>query len=404
MAFYANKFKQLLEQLPQLENQTVKKSGLGTAFTLTADPSTISNIYKDSGFTRSTVSRRMVSHSGAVDSMVSQPNDRAKIKRDEFVRYLNNSTYKKINDTAWERLNDSLVENQPIDIYEALRDALQKSSLEHLLGIAVTENLVDLLDSAGLREIYDSNLQENFTRLFILNYVPLPKFIKNWLSPRLCKYNTKFQAVVETIYTNAKGKPNSWFNRLLQLEQQGVLTHSEVLGEIRATFIGAHTLSTSLMWSVYLLATENQEHITKLPDINYARYTYMEALRLYPPFYMLSYEKTSRCPFHFGKETVVVSISQTHRSPHNWDNANGFDPMRFRKGMSQIKKGSYIPFGGGDRACPGAAMSMYIGPRILQSLFANYSITGFTMPVVKRRVELTPEDGQFIIQLRKKQQ
>jgi cytochrome P450 len=232
-------------------------------------------------------------------------------------------------------------------------------------------------------------------------------WFKNICSPKLKERNRRFTELVNLIYDQATPRAGGLLEHLLAEEAAGTISHDEVLGEIRSTFIGASTLALSLIWSLYAVVTGHPRHVTEIQaSATYSRYAYMESLRLYPPFHMLTYEKrASKCPFHFGKkESVIVSVSQTHRSPKNWDNANIFWPNRFEAGMNTIPKGSYIPFGGGARVCPGTALSMYVGPRILQAILTKYTVTGFTLPVLKRRIELTPEDGKFMIQLQKNQQ
>jgi cytochrome P450 len=400
MAFYANRFKVLLEKLPSFTNQSYTAKSLGSQFTLTADPETIYNLYKDNTYTRSALSRRMVEHDGARDSMVAQDDERASVKRNILVQHLNHTVYEQIVDTALLELDKRLDTTEPIDMRNALRKSISAGFIEHLLGIDYTNT--ELQDASSA--LYMPGLEEKFEKIFILNYVPLPTWIKNIFSPKLKERNRRFTELVNLIYERATPRPGGLLEHLLHEEAAGTLTHNEVLGEIRSTYIGASTLTLSLVWALYAVVTGHPRHVTEIQEsATYSRYAYMEALRLYPPFHMLTYEKrASKCPFHFGKqESVIVSVSQTHRSPKNWDNATVFWPKRFEAGMSSIPKGSYIPFGGGDRVCPGTALSMYVGPRILQSILTKYTVTGFTLPVIKRRIELAPEDGKFIVQLRK---
>jgi cytochrome P450 len=400
MAFYANRFKNWLDQLPSFKNQSYTAKRLGSQFTLTADPETIYKLYKDDTYTRSALSRRMVEHDGARDAMVSQDDERAVFKRSILTEHLNNEVYDNILNTTLIELNERLKSNEPLDIYEVLRKSLHAGFLEHLLGISyVGTHLPGESAKLGFSKI---GLEEKFEKLFILNYIPLPMWLKDIFSPKLKEKNRRFTELVELIYANAKPKHGGLFEHLKEDEAAGNLSKEEVLGEIRAIYISANTLAVSLVWTLYAIVTGHPRHTLEIQQSAlYSRYAYMEALRLYPPFHMLTYEKkASKCPFHFGKkESVIVSVSQTHRSPHNWDNPQVFWPKRFEAGMSTIPKGSYIPFGGGARACPGTALSMYVAPRILQSILLNYTITGFTLPVIKRRIELAPEDGKFIVQL-----
>jgi cytochrome P450 len=403
MAFYANRFKTLLDKLPSFANQSYTAKSLGSQFTLTADPETIYNLYKDETYTRSALSRRMVEHDGARDAMVSQDDERAAVKRNILVQHLNHTVYEQIVNTALAELDKHLATSDPIDIRGALRKSISAGFIEHLLGVDYIGT--ELQDASSA--LYMPGLEEKFEKIFILNYIPLPTWVKNLFSPKLKERNRRFTELVNLIYNQATPRQGGLLEHLLQAEADGTISHDEVLGEIRSTYIGASTLTLSLVWALYAVVTGHPRHVLEIQNSAlYSRYAYMESLRLYPTFHMLTYEKrASKCPFHFGKrESVIVSVTQTHRSPKNWDNANVFWPKRFEAGMSSIPKGSYIPFGGGARVCPGTALSMYVGPRILQAFLTGYIVKGFTLPVLKRRIELAPEDGKFIVQLVKNPQ
>jgi cytochrome P450 len=54
----------------------------------------------------------------------------------------------------------------------------------------------------------------------------------------------------------------------------------------------------------------------------------------------------------------------------------------------------------GARSCPGASMSMKIGPQIIQKLLQNFDIVLSREPVIKRRVELTPADNKMFFNVK----
>jgi cytochrome P450 len=53
-------------------------------------------------------------------------------------------------------------------------------------------------------------------------------------------------------------------------------------------------------------------------------------------------------------ERMFYSIYLTHRDPTIWENAESFCPERFSRGR-KTPPFAYVPFGGGPRACIGAA-------------------------------------------------
>jgi len=161
-----------------------------------------------------------------------------------------------------------------------------------------------------------------------------------------------------------------------------MLTHKEVTGEIRGIFINANTLAISLVNCLYRLYKNNPVYIDNIKkSLSYARYCYMESLRLDPPFKIISKEKRSKCPFH-RKEIYVISAKYVHRNHLYWEKPNDFNPLRFKNGLSKIEKGSYIPFGGGERICTGVAMTMYLAPKILFHLFNKYVFREMEPPII----------------------
>jgi cytochrome P450 len=97
-------------------------------------------------------------------------------------------------------------------------------------------------------------------------------------------------------------------------------------------------------------------------------------------------------------QRMFYSIYLTHRDPGIWENADQFCPERFAQGR-KTPPFSYVPFGGGPRACIGAAFGqaearLVIG-RLLQTHtfeFTNHQINahmGATLeprPGVKMKV------------------
>ena len=395
MAFYGNKLRQVLDRLPSTLNQTKIGHRLFTKFVVTCNPTLINEIHTSKEYTRSAISRRMVEHNGAVDSLVSQDEDRARVKRPELLKFLNNDVYSRVLKVSTQRLQEHLnqaVDGERIDLYFAIRNSLQHGFMEELLGVEYSDELREKLKTVGFTI---ATYEETFEKLGILNYIRLPWWIKNIFSPVLKEKNKRFQKSVEIIYREAKVKSNGWMARLLELEAQGTLSHQEVLGEIRGMYIGSDTLSVSLVWAVYRLCTENPTHITKLlSSDNYARLVYMEALRLHPPFPTVSYEKENRCPFH-RNDIYIVSIHNTHRNPLYWEDPELFMPTRFQQGMSKIARGSYIPFGGNERACPGTAMSMRIGPELLRTFYKNYRVAEFHAPIIRHVGVQLAENNTF---------
>jgi len=143
---------------------------------------------------------------------------------------------------------------------------------------------------------------------------------------------------------------------------------------------GNETSSNALTWIFYLLA-RHPKHILEIRDevaavigenaIDYRTLHQLEgtvrvideALRLYPPFWMIdriALKDDDIGGVHIPAGAMVIPyIYGTHRNPAHWQDAETFDPRRF--GPERRKERhpfAYIPFGGGPRICIGSNMAV----------------------------------------------
>jgi cytochrome P450 len=153
--------------------------------------------------------------------------------------------------------------------------------------------------------------------------------------------------------------------------------HEEILGMLQQ---GHDTVGETLAWVWYLLSlhpeVERRLHheITEaigdrppvaadLPRLQYAGMVVQEALRLYPPVWVIPRDaiKDDCIDGHHipAGSTILLSPYVTHRYPGVWDNPEAFDPDRFLPERARERpRLAYFPFGGGPRLCMGADMAM----------------------------------------------
>ena len=141
--------------------------------------------------------------------------------------------------------------------------------------------------------------------------------------------------------------------------------------------IAGHDTSTALLaWSFYLLGShpevmhrlqsELDSSIGNNPPTTPAGWqphlldeVIKEALRLYPPIHIGNRRLAEEVDFGEGRcvpagERLFYSIYLSHRDKSIWENADEFHPERFEHGR-KAPPFAYVPFGGGPRACIGAA-------------------------------------------------
>jgi cytochrome P450 len=153
--------------------------------------------------------------------------------------------------------------------------------------------------------------------------------------------------------------------------------HEEILGMLQQ---GHDTVGETLAWVWYLLAQHPEverrlyREITEaigdrppvaadFPRLQYAAMVAQEALRLYPPVWVIPRDAIKndcidghRIP---AGSTILLSPYVTHRHPDFWENPEAFDPDRFLpERVKERPRYAYFPFGGGPRLCMGADMAL----------------------------------------------
>lgn len=165
-------------------------------------------------------------------------------------------------------------------------------------------------------------------------------------------------------------------------EETGAMMDDKQLRDEVATMLiaGHETTAVTLGWVFYFLAQypEVREKLEqelaqvlngRLPtvdDLPRLTYTYQvidEAMRIYPPAYVIS--RWGQEADHIGGYDVpanaVLTLSPylTHRLEEFWPAPLKFDPERFAPGMEQTRpRHAYIPFGGGPRQCIGNSFAL----------------------------------------------
>ena len=142
---------------------------------------------------------------------------------------------------------------------------------------------------------------------------------------------------------------------------------------------GHETTTLVLAWVIFLISTRPQvvEQISaelsflngRAPayeDLARLRFTRMvaeEAMRLYPPVWVLSRTAVDSDViggFQIPAESEILIFPYiTHRHPRWWDEPEKFWPERFLpRNSSGRPRGAYIPFGAGPRTCVGLNFAM----------------------------------------------
>ncbi|MCB9110897.1 MAG: cytochrome P450 [Anaerolineales bacterium] len=161
------------------------------------------------------------------------------------------------------------------------------------------------------------------------------------------------------------------------------LSDDIIRDQMLTMLIAGHDTSTALFaWTFALLGQHPEIFADVVKEVDTAEGKYplldnaiKESLRLYPPIHIGNRRVAEEMEFDEGKipagERMFYSIYLTHRDPAIWEDAEQFCPERFSHGRKTPPM-SYIPFGGGTRACIGAAFGQAEARIVLAHLLKNF--------------------------------
>ena len=89
--------------------------------------------------------------------------------------------------------------------------------------------------------------------------------------------------------------------------------------------------------------------------------------------------------------SLLISPYILHRNPDQWTNPDTYNPENFLE-EEKHSRGSFIPFGMGERTCIGAPLALLEGPKIIDSFFSRYQTTINLGSELARNVVLTPQE------------
>ena len=207
----------------------------------------------------------------------------------------------------------------------------------------------------------------------------------------------------------------------------GGMTDEQLRDEAMTIFLAGHeTTANALTWTWYLLSqhpeVETRLHeevdsvlagrrptVEDLPRLSYTEMVLAEAMRLYPPAWVLGrralkdYEVGGyRVP---AGSLVIMSQYVTHRDERFFPDPLRFDPERWTPEAKAARpQFSYFPFGGGPRRCIGDGFAWMEGILVIATLAQSWRMRLVPGHPVELRpvVTLRPKHGmRMTLELRK---
>ncbi len=200
--------------------------------------------------------------------------------------------------------------------------------------------------------------------------------------------------------------------------QMSAAGEKQARDEVMTFLLAGHeTTAATLSWTLFLLAQhpevaarlqlELEETLggrapgwADVQRLEYARMVVSEAMRLYPPVWLLprkAIEEDRVGDYQIPpRSDVLISVYSLHRNPAYWQDPDKFIPERFAHNDAPHRPAcTYIPFGAGQRTCPGNRFGMMEATLVLAMLVQRYRFESLPAQSVtpKATLSLRPQGG-----------
>jgi len=198
---------------------------------------------------------------------------------------------------------------------------------------------------------------------------------------------------------NSGKEKDDLLDMLLQAryEDGSPMAQKQLIDEVLILFTAGHeTTANALSFTLFLLAKHPEiqeriyqevtlidldegdllQHILKL---KFTKQTIEEAMRLYPPGYIIDRIAIEDDEFEgkkICKDTLLLmSIYEVHRYNNFWESPKTFDPDRFDPDTKKDYSDYYYPFGAGPRMCVGNNFAMYEMILTVTEILKKYKVS-----------------------------
>ncbi len=254
--------------------------------------------------------------------------------------------------------------------------------------------------------------------------IPIPQ---HWPTPRNRRVQQAIDRLDATVYRMiaerraSGGDCGDLLSMLLQARDEddgGFMTDQQVRDEAMTLFLAGHeTTAVALVWSWYLLTQHPQNYarmqaeidhvlagrapaLADLPNLPYTLQVLKEAMRMYPPAYILG--RVAIRPVDLGDYQLaagtIIDFSPyiMHRRPDIYPEPERFVPERWTPEFERsLPRHAYMPFGAGPRICIGNHFAMMEGHFLLAALAQRitFELAPGQRIAPEPMITLRPKDG-----------
>jgi len=251
-----------------------------------------------------------------------------------------------------------------------LTDEMSELTLEIVLRSVFGRDLDRLSQQLGGNPFEVVTREQSRDLQFAYKFRSLTKLVAQLIAQRRATEEEHFDYVA--MLMNARDK-----------ETGAPMGERELIDEIMTLVVAGHeTTASGLNWTWYLLSQHPQvearlhaeidtaaadlpaPRLGEMETLRYTRQVIDEALRLYPPGWLLSrrtidVDVLGGYPVPAGTN-VLLPLYLLHRHPHFWKNPEAFDPERFApEHEAERPRFAYMPFAAGPRHCIGETFALY---------------------------------------------
>jgi len=303
--------------------------------------------------------------------------------------------------TRGHEVSQSWTDGNEIDMHRSMTDLTLQIVEDTLFGGAKTDH----------QYIYDVMVRfQDLVNAEMRGLFPLPNWLPTPHKARLRQNLNEFRKIIDQVVEQAKATKEQG-GILMNILTSGSLEESfseGIVQDITITlFIAGHeTTASGMTWLIELLAwnPEIQQQLYEeayavlqgctptfydMDKLNFAEQAVKEALRLFPPAYLLGREAKEDTQFGEylvpkGSQVYFSAYTMQRRSDY-YPEPDKFDPSRFTpEREKQLPRYAWMPFGAGPRVCLGQQFAMMEMKLLIADLIQQWEFT----PVADKPIDL----------------
>jgi cytochrome P450 len=292
------------------------------------------------------------------------------------------------------RLTDQWEDGETIDIFPAMIRMSTGIAAKAMFSVDVEQEAPEINEA----------LEEVMTQFWKIT-LPFSEWLLKLPLPSTLRFRKAKARLDQTIHRiidagrSRKTEKNDLLSLLLEAQKDpgAGMTDQQVHDQALTLFLAAFdTTSLALSWAWYLLSqhpeaeAELHEELDSVlqgrrpraedvPQLEYTRKVFGEAMRLYPPIYLISRQALN--DFSIGEYVVpagtivLVSPYIIHRDSRFYPDPDKFDPHTWESRTQGVDaKYTYIPFSRGPRSCIGESFAWMEGVLALAAIAQSWQL------------------------------